>query len=79
MAEDRPADETVTRTGPSPDTDAPLAPGREADTPRPDWPPLPAAKGHGCLTVVVVCVGGLIALWLFGLFVLWLSMGGGIR
>jgi hypothetical protein len=40
---------------------------------------LPAAKGHGCLTVVVVCVGGLIALWLFGLFVLWLFMGGGIR
>ncbi len=79
MAEDRPGDEPETWTGSSPDTGAPLAPGREADTPRPEWPPSPAAKGHGCRTVVIVCVVGLIALWLFGLFVLWLFMGGGIR
>ena len=79
MAEDRPPDEPVTRTGSSPDTDAPLAPRREAVTPRPDWPPLPVSKGHGCRTVVVVCVVGLIALWLLGAVVLWLFMGGGIR
>ena len=81
MAEDRPADEPVTRTGSSPDTGAPLAPGREADTPRPDWPPLPvpASKRRGCITVVVTFVVGFIALWLFSLFVLWLFMGGGIR
>jgi hypothetical protein len=79
MTEERPADEPVTRTGQFPDTIEPRAPGREAEAPRPDWPPLPAAKGHGCLTVVVVCVSGLIALWLLGLFVLWLFMGGGIR
>jgi hypothetical protein len=79
MTEDRPADEPVTRTGSSPDTDAPPAHRQEAVTPRPDWPPLSVSKGHGCRTVVVVFVVGLTALWLLGLFVLWLFMGGGIR
>ena len=81
MAEDRPADEPVTRTGSSPDTGAPLAPGGEAAAGRPEWPPppAPASKRRGCITVVVTFVVGFIALWLFSLFVLWLFMGGGIR
>ena len=79
MAEDRPPDEPVAPARSVADTDAPLAPRREAVPPRPDWPPSSVSKGHGRRTVVIVLIAGLIALWLLGLFILWLFMGGGIR